>query len=53
MDMTRDFDNLKAFFERIKSLTFWQRVFFWSTLKALSYEAYDEFKSLADNIGSS
>lgn len=48
--MTRDFDNLKAFFERIKSLTFWQRVFFWSTLKALSYEAYEEFKSLTDNL---
>jgi hypothetical protein len=48
--MTITFDNLKTFFERIKLLTFWQRVFFWSTLKALSYEAYEEFKSLADNI---
>jgi hypothetical protein len=47
--MTNTFDNLKAFFAKIKLLTFWQRVFFWSTLKALSYEAYEEFKSLSDN----
>jgi hypothetical protein len=45
-------DNLKSFFDRIKTLTFWQRVFYWSTLKALSYEAYEEFKSLSDNISS-
>jgi hypothetical protein len=50
MYMTRNSDNLKAFFERIKSLTFWQRVFFWSTLKSLSYEAYEEYKNLTDNI---
>ncbi len=48
--MTRNFDNLKTFFERIKSLSFWQRVFFWSSLKSLSYEAYEEFKSLTENI---
>lgn len=45
-------DNLKSFFDRIKALTFWQRVFYWSTLKALSYEAYEEFKSLSDIINS-
>jgi hypothetical protein len=45
------YDNLRSFFERIKTLTFWQRVFYWSTLKALSYEAYEEFKNLSDNIG--
>jgi len=48
--MNLNYDNLKAFFERIKSLTFWQRVFYWSTLKALSYEAYEEFKSISDII---
>jgi hypothetical protein len=50
--MTRNIDNLKAFFEKIKTLTFWQRLFFWSTLKALSYEAYEEFKSLANDLES-
>jgi hypothetical protein len=48
--MNLNYDNLKAFFERIKSLTFWQRVFYWSALKALSYEAYEEFKSISDII---
>jgi hypothetical protein len=44
-------ENLKNFFEKIKSLTFWQRVFFWGTLKALSYEAYEEFKNLSNEAG--
>lgn len=44
------YENLRSFFERIKALNFWQRVFYWSTLKALSYEAYEEFKSISDNI---
>jgi hypothetical protein len=43
-------ENLRNFFERIKSLNFWQRVFYWSTLKTLSYEAYEEFKNLSDTI---
>jgi hypothetical protein len=45
-------DNLKLFFEKIKSLTFWQRVFNWSTLRALSYEAYEEFRELSDKVDS-
>jgi hypothetical protein len=44
-------DNLKAFFEKIKSLTFWKRIFSWNTIKVLSYEAYDEFRKLSDTIG--
>jgi hypothetical protein len=48
--MNLTYDNLRSFFERIKLLNFWQRVFYWNTLKALSYEAYEEFKSLSDNI---
>jgi hypothetical protein len=50
--MNINYDNLKSFFDRIKALTFWQRVFYWSTLKALSYEAYEEFKSISGNISS-
>lgn len=45
-------DNLKLFFEKIKSLTFWQRVFYWNTLRMLSYEAYEEFKGLSDKLNS-
>ena len=48
--MNLSFDNLRSFFERIKALSFWQRVFYWSALKALSYEAYEEFKSISDTI---
>lgn len=44
------YENLRSFFERIKALNFWQRIFFWSSLKALSYEAYEEFKGIFDNI---
>lgn len=35
---------ITIFFIKIKALTFWQRLFSWSVLKALSYEAYQEFK---------
>jgi hypothetical protein len=48
--MILNFDNLRLFFEKIKSLTFWQRVFYWNTLKALSYEAYEEFKGISEII---
>jgi hypothetical protein len=48
--MNLSYDNLKSFFERIKTLNFWQRVFYWSTLKALSYEAYEEFKRISDSL---
>lgn len=45
-------DNLKLFFEKIKSLTFWQRVFYWSSIRSLSYEAYEEFRDLYQRIDS-
>lgn len=48
--MIQSTDNLKAFFEKIKSLTFWKRVFSWNAVKVLSYEAYDEFRKLSDSI---
>ena len=37
-------ETLNLFFSKIKELSFWQRVFSWSSIKALSYEAYQEFK---------
>jgi hypothetical protein len=43
-------ENLKSFFEKIKALTFWKRVFFWNTVKVLSYEAYDEYRKLSSSI---
>jgi chromosome segregation ATPase len=49
-EMNLNYDNLKSFFDRIKSLSFWQRVFYWSAMKSLSYDAYEEFKAISDNI---
>jgi len=44
------FENLKTFFERIKSIGIWQRLFGWRSVKALSYDAYDEFKRISDQV---
>lgn len=45
--------KLEKFFEEIKTLTFWQRVFGWSRIRALSYDAYQEFKALLSHTGNS
>jgi hypothetical protein len=42
--------KLKQFFEEVKKLTFWKRIFGWSQFRYLSYEAYEEFKTLASQI---
>lgn len=41
-------ENLNLFFSRIKELNFWQRIFSWSSIKALSYDAFDEFKRISE-----
>ncbi len=38
-------EKLNQFFEQVKTLTFWKRIFGWSRFRTLSYEAYEEFKS--------
>lgn len=43
-------DNLKIFFEHIKSLGFWRRIFGWRKIRALSYDAYDEFTTLTESL---
>jgi hypothetical protein len=48
--MNQSTDNLKLFFEKIKAVTFFQRIFQWNSLKAISYEAYEEFRRVSDNI---
>jgi hypothetical protein len=48
--MNQNTDNLKAFFEKIKSLNFWKRIFSWNTVRVLSYEAYGEYRKLSDSI---
>ena len=48
--MENKFEHLNLFFEKIKNLTFLQRIFFWKKLKNLSYDAYEEFKSLLNEV---
>lgn len=44
--METKYDRLQLFFDNIKTISFWQRLLGWKTLRKLSYEAYEEFKSL-------
>ena len=50
--MNTNFDNLRNFFERIKSISFWQRIFSWGPIKSLSYEAYEEFRKVSESLNS-
>lgn len=43
-------EKLSLFFNRIKELNFWQRIFSWSAIRTLSYEAYEQFKSLESKL---
>lgn len=43
-------ENLKLFFERLKSLGFWKRVFGWKKIRTLSYDAYDEYNRLVKRV---
>ncbi len=43
-------DNLKIFFDRIKSIGFWQRIFGWRKIRTLSYDAYEEFTAMSASI---
>ena len=49
--MNTEFTNLNRFFDRIKSISLWQRVFEWASVRKLSYDAYQEFILLADKLG--
>ncbi len=40
-------EKLNLFFDRIKDLGFWQRLFQWRRIRNLSFDAYEEFRALA------
>lgn len=42
-------EKLNLFFAKIRELTFWQRLFFWRSVRNLSYDAFEEFKSFEKN----
>ena len=44
--MENTFEQLNLFFDKIKTITFWQRIFGWRIARSMSYDAYEEFKSL-------
>jgi len=48
--MNKKFEQLSVFFDQIKSIGFWQRIFGWRSIKKMSYDAYGEFKELLGNI---
>lgn len=44
--MNNSFQNLNRFFEEIKIIGFWKRIWSWRQIKKLSYDAYEEYKLL-------
>ncbi len=42
----KSFQNMTNFFERIKTLSFWQRLFSWGSIKSLSFDAYSDFNEV-------
>ena len=50
--MAEMFEKLSLFFDKIKSATFWDRVlpWKWAPIKALSYEAYGEYRRLVESF---
>ncbi|MEO8820762.1 MAG: hypothetical protein ABI267_01370 [Ginsengibacter sp.] len=43
-------EKLNLFFFKIKELTFWQRLFSWRAVRILSYDAFEEFKSMQKDL---
>ena len=48
----QSFENLKKFFEKVKSVGFIERLLFWKNIVSLSYDAYEEFKSVDKKLDS-
>ena len=50
MIMEMKAEKLRLFFEKIISISFWQRIFGWHRIRELSYDAYEEFKKLIESL---
>jgi rubrerythrin len=44
----KDFDKLNKFFEKVKTIGFFERLFSWKKFQQLSFEAYEDFIKLKD-----
>jgi hypothetical protein len=45
-----NFINLGRFLEEFKNLTFWQRLFSWKNIRALSYAAYEDVMHIGEQL---
>jgi hypothetical protein len=43
-------EKLSLFFSKIKEISFWQRIFSWSKIRTLSYDAFEQFKQIQNEI---
>lgn len=43
-------DKLRSFLEKIKSIGFWGRLFGWGEVRRLSYDAYEEYKTIQRDL---
>lgn len=44
--------NLNQFFEVVKSISLWKRIFKWGSIRKLSYDAYEEYTHLISELTS-
>ncbi|WAC05854.1 MAG: hypothetical protein OS112_04290 [Methanoregula sp.] len=44
------FENLRRFFERIKNIGFFERLFFWRSFVSASHDAYSEYQQLNGSV---
>jgi uncharacterized protein (DUF3084 family) len=45
-----NFLNLRRFFDEFRNLGFWQRLFSWKGVRALSYAAYEDLARLGEQL---
>jgi hypothetical protein len=45
--------NIRRFFDAFKNLSFWQRLFSWTSIRSLSYAAYEELIQLSEGLKTS
>jgi hypothetical protein len=50
MKKEQNFENLEKLLEKIKTINFFERIFSWGQIRNLSYDAYEELKSIEKNI---
>ena len=49
---TLQFENTSKLFDKIREMSFWQRIFSWKTVVSLTLDSYNEFKSVDKELQS-